>query len=129
MPPVPPEAIADIRARLDALAVALAEVDLSDPTDTLARLNTAREQLDGAITEAMAAAALAGASLRSIAGAVGLTENSAPPRLAASRLLGGYADETGRVRAGAISRARYDRESAVAEPPAGPLRWTFRKPS
>ena len=68
----------------DAVQVArhlLADVP-EDPMQAVEQLSRARDAVDAALDEAMARAALEGASFRSVASRAGLAPNSVAPRLA-----------------------------------------------
>lgn len=91
----------------------LAEPLPTDPTELVAGLARAAGVLSEALDEAMARAALDGASLRSIAGRAGVAPNSVPPRLARSQALAEYAD-AGKVSAEAVVVARADRARGMA---------------
>ncbi len=96
-----------------ALAAACAELDQVDPDrpdEALPRLRAAQEHMTIALDEAMAASVVDGGSLRSVGMLAGLSENAVGPRLAHTRLLRAYGDDTGRVTASAVVRARYDME-------------------
>ena len=68
-----------------------------DPMQAVEQLSRAREAVDAALDEAMARAALEGASFRSVASRAGLAPNSVAPRLARTTALSPYADPAGRV--------------------------------
>ena len=74
------------------------------------QLSRARDAVDAALDEAMARAALEGASFRSVASRAGLAPNSVAPRLARTAALSPYADPAGRVGSAGVERARYDAE-------------------
>ena len=93
--------------------------DRTDPAALVAALSAARDRLDEALDEAMATAALDGASLRKVAQAAMLAPNTLPPRLARTASLADYADE-GRVTSGALERARHDRRRGTYEPAPNP---------
>jgi hypothetical protein len=113
-------------AALRDVQAALKRVDPASPADALPYLREAQLRLTAAIDEAMALAIVEqGASIRQAGALAGLSENSVPPRLAWTRSLGAYSDESGRVSARAVERARYDRERGIepapmAAPPADP---------
>ena len=120
-----------------ALAAARAELDQVDadrPDEALPLLRAAQEHLTVALDEAMAASVVDGGSLRSVGMLAGLSENAVGPRLAHTRLLRAYGDDTGRVTASAVVRARYDMEQGrhreEAEPGAEqpkPMRFRARR--
>jgi hypothetical protein len=85
----------------------------------LACTSEAREQLDQALNELMAAAVIEGQSLRSVAAQVGLAPNSVAARLAKSSGLSAYSS-AGRVSAPAVHQARADK---------APLRFQRRRPT
>ena len=68
--------------------------DELDPADdllqTIENLAEVRTLVDAALNEAMAEAALEGASIREVAGRAGLAPNSVPPRLARTEKLSPY---------------------------------------
>ncbi len=80
------------------------------PTERCPCCRAAQEHLTVALDEAMAASVVDGGSLRSVGMLAGLSENAVGPRLAHTRLLRAYGDDTGRVTASAVVRARYDME-------------------
>ena len=95
------------------------------------QLSRAREAVDAALDEAMARAALEGASFRSVASRAGLAANSVAPRLARTTALSPYADPAGRVGSTGVERARYDAEQGRPAPAAAPesrLRFRRRTP-
>ena len=100
---------------------ALLEPPLPDSAvDLTAVLTEAHRHLSAALDEAMARAALSGASVRTIAASAGVAPNSVPPRLARSASLSQYAD-AGKVTAEGLAVARVDRRrqetSAAATAP------------
>ncbi len=100
--------------------------------DALPALREAAERLASLIDESMAQAVLAeGASLRAAGAQAGLSENAVGPRLARTAALAPYANDTGRVTAAAVERARYDLESGspprAAAAPLKPMRFTPRR--
>lgn len=119
-----PHAFADVRAALDA-AIGL------DAEEALPHLRAAAERLTALIDESMAEAVLTGkASLRSAGARAGLSENAVGPRLARTAMLGGYANEGGRVTAAGVERAKYDAETGAPPPaakPAAPMRFKPRR--
>lgn len=119
-----PRAFDDVRAALDAAAGL-------DADEALPHLREASERLTSLIDESMAEAVLSGkASLRSAGAGAGLSENAVGPRLARTRTLAGYANETGRVTAAGVERAKYDAETGApppAAPAAAPMRFKPRR--
>lgn len=108
----------------------LERVDPGRPEETVERLSRARAELDAALDEAMALAALAGSSLRTVAGLANLAPNSVPPRLARSASLSPYRNQEGKVSSSGVERARYDRERGTYQPaaePVEPLRFRRRR--
>ena len=102
-----------------------------DPMRAVEQLSRAREAVDAALDEAMARAALEGASFRSVASRAGLAPNSVAPRLARTTALSAYADPAGRVGSTGVERARYDAEQGRPAPAAAPeprLRFRRRAP-
>lgn len=95
------ELLASVPAELSA------ETDLLKLISTLAEV---RALIETALNEAMAEAALEGASIREVAGRAGLAPNSVPPRLARTEKLAPYAWD-GTLTSSSIERARYDAES------------------
>ena len=85
--------------------------------ETLARVSAA---IALALDEAMAQAAVAGASSRLIADAAGVAPNSVPPRLARSAALAAYAED-GKVSAEGIAAARFTQRQQLPTAP----RFTF----
>ncbi|MGV0715897.1 hypothetical protein ABQE93_10870 [Mycolicibacterium sp. XJ662] len=65
-------------------------------------------------------------SLRAAAENDGLTENAIGPRLATTPKLAGYAAD-GRVNARGVERARYDKETGIAPPPAEAKPMQFKR--
>lgn len=126
MEPTPPRSYAEIR---DVLLLA----ETLSPGSALPHLRMAADALTALIDESLAAAVLdEGNSLRGAGAAAGLTENAVGPRLARTRRLGGYANDSGRVTADAVRRAQYDAAAGAPapEPPAtAPLRFKPRRPS
>jgi hypothetical protein len=107
---------------LRAAKAAIEDLDPSAPTDPaalVAALSAARDRLDEALDEAMATAALHGASMRKVAQAAMLAPNTLPPRLARTASLADYADE-GKVTSGSLERARHDRRRGTYEPAPNP---------
>jgi hypothetical protein len=91
-----------------------------DPADALPHLRTAADRLTDLIDDTMARALVTGrSSLRSVGAGVGLSENAVGPRIARTPMLAPYANESGRVTASGVERARYDHETGRT-PEAGP---------
>jgi hypothetical protein len=112
---------------LDLARVLLGAVP-DDPMQAVEQLSRAREAVDAALDEAMARAALEGASFRSVATRAGLAANSVAPRLARTAALSPYADPDGRVGSAGVERARYDAEQGRPAPAAAPEpRLRFRR--
>lgn len=110
----------------------LSRVDAASPEAAIAPLSSARERIGAALDEAMALAVAEGSSVRQVASLAGIAPNSAPPRLARSSTLGGYA-RAGRVDATGIARARHDRttggsgtDEGASGPHTPPPRFTRR---
>ena len=128
-----PASTQEIRADLDAATQA------PGPTEALPHLRAAADRLTDLIDETMAQAVLTGeASLRSAGLGAGLSENAVGPRLARTAALGAYANESGRVTASGVERAKYDAELGTARPAAAapraaaaraPMRFKPRRPS
>ena len=95
-----------------------------DSMEAVERLGEVRELLDDVLNDAMAEAALEGASLRSVALRAGLSPNAVPPRLARTETLGGYSDPDGKVGSTSVERARYDSELGR---PAPKPKMTFKR--
>jgi len=91
-----------------------------DLEHALACTAAARDSLDAALNELMAAGVLEGSSLRAVAAQAGLAPNSVAARLARSSTLGAYSTD-GRVRTEAVYQARAEK--------AGPLRFQPRRPT
>ncbi|CAN5419679.1 hypothetical protein BH11ACT8_BH11ACT8_14290 [soil metagenome] len=105
---------------VDAVRAALEAATGLEADEALPHLREAAERLTELIDESMAEAVLSGkASLRSAGARAGLSENAVGPRLARTRTLAGYANETGRVTAAGVERAKYAAETG-APPPAAP---------
>ena len=106
--------------RYDAIRDALATAAESPaPTEALPHLRRAADQLTGLIDDTMARALVTDrASLRSVGAGAGLSENAVGPRLARTPMLAPYANESGRVTASGVERARYDHETGRAPEPA-----------
>lgn len=101
-------------------------------TEALPLLIRARQDLDRAVDEAMAAAVLEeGASLRQAGQLADLSENAVGPRLARTARLQAYATPEGRVTRTSVERARYDAElgrpAPIPENPPPPLRFRRRR--
>lgn len=125
-----------IRAELAAAESYIPELHTggqADPERALAHLRAAADRLARLIDETMAEAVISGgATLRSAGASAGLTENAVGPRLARTDALAAYANDSGRVTAGGIRRARYDRETGTQPPPKEqrePLRFKPRRPT
>lgn len=104
---------AAIHASLDAAAGS------RDPAEALPHLRSAADGLTGLIDETMARAVVGGrGSLRSVGAGAGLSENAVGPRLGRTPLLAPYANESGRVTAAGVERARYDQETGRPPEPA-----------
>jgi len=117
-----------VLVHLATVRAALEHVHPEDGEDTVRHLRAARDTLDAALNEAMAHAALAGSSIRAVAGMAGVAPNSVAPRLARTASLGGYGDPDGRVTAVGVQRARYDhQEGRQPSAPAEPLRFRRRE--
>lgn len=98
----------------------LARAEKADPATALTHLRAVLDDVGGLIDETLADAVVdAELSLRAAAEKVGLTENAIGPRLATTAKLAGYAAD-GRVNAKGVMRARYDKETGIAPPPAPP---------
>ena len=104
------QAVSEIRAAIDE--------SQGDAEQTVRRLSEASVRLNEALNEAMAAAAISGASMRSIAAASGLAPNSIPPRLGRSSALAPYADPSGTVGAEGIAIARHHNRTQGTSPMA-----------
>lgn len=87
-----------------------------DPEQVVVELSRAERVLGESLREAMAAAVLAGSSMRRVAEITGLAPNSVPPRLARSKSLSPYADE-GTITAAGITLARYQVAPESVRPP------------
>lgn len=105
--------------RYDAIRDAMAAAaDAPEPGEALPHLRRAADQLSGLIDDTMARALVTGrASLRSVGAGAGLSENAVGPRLARTPMLAPYANESGRVTASGVERARYDHETGRAPEP------------
>jgi hypothetical protein len=90
----------------------------TQPADALPHLRAAADRLTDLIDDTMARALVTGRnSLRSVGAGAGLSENAVGPRLARTAMLAPYANESGRVTASGVERARYDHETGrVPEP-------------
>ena len=118
-------------AGLAAIRTALEAAEDVSATEALPLLREASEKLTELIDDSMAEAVLTGgASLRSAGARAGLSENAVGPRLARTAALSAYANDSGRVTAAAVERARYDLElgtpRTTAHPPK-PMRFTPRR--
>ncbi len=99
----------DKNSSLDAVRADLAAAEGADAAASLPYLRSAADRLTALIDDSMAQALLSGqATLRSAGAAAGLSENAVGPRLARTRMLGGYANDAGRVTAAGVQRAQYD---------------------
>lgn len=88
--------------------------DTEDLGERLEHLRSALDRTNALVNETMAQAVVYGnASLRSVAGVAGFSENTIRPRLASTDLLSGYANN-GVISTAEVHRARYDAAS-VAE--------------
>ncbi len=87
-------------------------------------LTRVQELVTAALDEAMARAALDGASLRAIASSAQVAPNTVPPRLARSAMLGSYA-EGGKVSAEGLAVARADRRQQRNEGGSARPAFTF----
>ena len=122
--------------RYDAIRDALATAaESSDPTEALPHLRTAADRLTDLIDDTMARALVTGrSSLRSVGAGAGLSENAVGPRIARTPMLAPYANESGRVTASGIERARYDHETGRTPQPGPepesrpPMRFRPRTP-
>jgi hypothetical protein len=105
--------------RYQAIRVALATAaDSPEPGDALPHLRHAADQLTGLIDDTMAQALVTGgASLRAVGAGAGLSENAVGPRLARTPMLAPYANDSGRVTASGVERARYDHETGRTPEP------------
>lgn len=82
--------------------------DTEDLRERLEHLRSALDRTNSLINETMAQAVVYGnASLRSVAGVAGFSENTIRPRLASTDLLSGYANG-GVISTAEVHRARYD---------------------
>ncbi|MCL2785417.1 MAG: hypothetical protein FWD55_08315 [Propionibacteriaceae bacterium] len=93
----------------------------ADPSLAIADLAEASRAIEGALQEAMAAAVLAGVSMRKVAEIAGMAPNSVPSRLARSTPLSGYTSG-GTVTADMIAVARHDAATG-----RGPMTFTPRR--
>lgn len=99
------------------IRAALDSAEGLDADAALPHLREAAERLTDLLDESMARAVLeSGVSLRSAGAMAGLSENAVGPRLARTAQLSAYANETGRVTASGIERAKYDAETGAAPP-------------
>lgn len=106
----------------------LAEPLPDSPVDLTTVLTHAQAELAAALDEAMARAALGGASVRTIAAHAEVAPNSVPPRLARSASLQDYA-EAGKVSAEGLAVARADLKEQRSDPerPSAPFTFTPRR--
>lgn len=88
----------------------VAALGAADSAEAVAQLSRGSESLEEALREAMAAAVLAGMSMRRVAEITGMAPNSVPPRLARSKSLGPYAGD-GNITAQSIAVARHEAAS------------------
>ena len=96
----------------------LTAVESPEAAEALPHLRRAADQLAGLIDDTMAQALVTGrASLRSVGAGAGLSENAVGPRLAHTPMLAPYANESGRVTASGVERARYDHETGRTPEP------------
>lgn len=117
----------DPKSTVDTARELLTDVP-EDPMQAVEQLSRARDAVDEALDEAMARAALEGASFRSVASRAGLAPNSVAPRLARTAALSPYADPAGRVGSSGVERARYDAEQGRPAPTTAPEpRLRFRR--
>jgi hypothetical protein len=122
--------------RYDAIRDALGTAaESSDPADALPHLRTAADRLTDLIDDTMARALVTGrSSLRAVGAGAGLSENAVGPRIARTSILAPYANESGRVTASGVERARYDHETGRAPEPGPttesrpPMRFRPRTP-
>jgi len=105
--------------RYDAIRDALATAaESSEPAEALPLLRAAADRLTDLIDDTMAQALVTGrTSLRSVGAGAGLSENAVGPRLARTPMLAPYANESGRVTASGVERARYDHETGRTPEP------------
>jgi hypothetical protein len=112
----------------------LARAEKAELAIALTHLRTVLDEVGALIDETLADAVVdAELSLRAAAEKVGLTENAIGPRLATTMKLAGYAAD-GRVNAKGVLRARYDKETGNAPPPAPtpdakPMQFKRRRPT
>ena len=112
MPSSPDPRYDAIRAAVDSAAAS------PDPAEALPRLRAAADLLTGLIDDTMAGALVTGrSSLRAVGAGAGLSENAVGPRLARTARLAPYANESGRVTAAGVERARYDHETGRSPEP------------
>jgi hypothetical protein len=120
------------RAVVAAIRKALDDAQGVSAAEALPLLREAADKLTELIDDSMAEAVLTdGASLRAAGAGVGLSENAVGPRLARTAALSAYANDSGRITAAAVERARYDRElgtpRTAAQPPPKPMRFSPRR--
>jgi len=122
--------------RYDAIRDALeTAAETTEPADALPHLRTAADRLTDLIDDTMARALVTGrSSLRSVGAGAGLSENAVGPRIARTPMLAPYANESGRVTASGVERARYDHETGRTPEPGPepesrpPMRFRPRSP-
>jgi len=118
-----------VKAALEAIQ----RIDPEKPSEALPLLREASENLTEAIDAAMAAVILEeGSTIRQAGQLAGLSENAVGPRIARAPSLAAYSEETGRVTAKGVERARYDMERGRHEEqdePVKPMRFRARRPS
>ena len=89
-----------------------------EPAEALPQLRAAADLLTELIDDTMARALVTGrSSLRAVGAGVGLSENAVGPRLARTARLAPYANDSGRVTAAGVERARYDHETGRTPEP------------
>jgi hypothetical protein len=124
--------------RYDAIRDALATaVESPEPAEALPHLRAAADRLTDLIDDTMAQALVTGrSSLRSVGAGAGLSENAVGPRLARTPMLAPYANDSGRVTASGVERARYDHETGrppepgsadESQEPRSPMRFRPRR--
>lgn len=113
--------------RLASVQQQLADGVPADPLELVGFLADIANQVDAAMNEAMALAALDGAAGRTIAAAASLAPNSVPPRLARTELLSSFAED-GRVSSEGVAAARFvARRSSTEDGETPPLTFTPRR--
>ena len=115
-----PERDEAIRLVHQAIALIASLTGDGDLDHAMACTAAARDKLDAALNEMMAAGVLEGRSLRAVAAQTGLAPNSVAARLARSSTLGAYSTD-GRIRTEAVHQARAEK--------AGPMRFQPRRPT